>query len=53
VTKPIIERDRRQHNLHRQAHGKPLTFGSQMSRLAPLRLFFSWMTRQNALLWNP
>ena len=53
VTKPIIERYRRQLYLHRQANGKPLTFGSQMSRLAPLRLFFSWMTRQNALLWNP
>lgn len=53
VTKPIIERYRRQLYLHRQANGKPLTFGSQMSRLAPLKLFFSWMTRQNALLWNP
>ena len=53
VTKPIIERYRRHLYLHRKANGKPLTFATQASRLAPLKLFFSWMTRQNALLWNP
>jgi integrase/recombinase XerD len=53
VTKPILERYRRQLYEHRKQNGKPLTFGSQKGRLAPLKLFFAWMTRQNALLWNP
>jgi integrase/recombinase XerD len=53
VTKPILERYRRQLYEHRKPNGKPLTFGSQIGRLAPLKLFFAWMTRQNALLWNP
>ncbi len=53
VTKPILERYRKQLYYQRQANGKPLAFGSQRARLAPLRLFFSWMTRENVLLWNP
>jgi integrase/recombinase XerD len=53
VTKPILESYRRQLFYHRKPNGKPLTFGSQRARLAPLKLFFAWMTRQNALLWNP
>jgi len=53
VTKPILESYRRQLFYHRKQNGNPLTFGSQRARLAPLKLFFAWMTRQNALLWNP
>jgi integrase/recombinase XerD len=53
VTKPILERYRRHLYHYRKSNGRPLTFGSQRSRLAPLKLFFAWMTRQNALLWNP
>ena len=53
VTKPILESYRRQLFYHRKPNGKPLSFGSQCARLIPLKLFFAWMTRQNALLWNP
>jgi integrase/recombinase XerD len=53
VTKPILERYRRHLFYQRKANGRPLTFGSQHTRLAPLKLFFAWMTRENALLWNP
>lgn len=53
VTKPILERYRKQLYYQRKADGRPLAFGSQRARLAPLRLFFSWMARENALLWNP
>ena len=53
VTKPILESYRRQLFYHRKPNGKPLTFGSQRARLAPLKLFFAWMTRQTAPLWNP
>ncbi|MBK8938273.1 MAG: site-specific tyrosine recombinase XerC [Polyangiaceae bacterium] len=53
VTKPILESYRRQLFYHRKQNGKALTFGSQRARLAPLKLFFGWMTRQNGLLWNP
>ena len=53
VTKPILESYRRQLFYYRKPNGKPLTMGSQRQRLSPLKLFFAWMTRQNALLWNP
>ena len=33
--------------------GKPLSFRAQHSRLVPVRMYFKWLTRQNALLWNP
>jgi integrase/recombinase XerD len=53
VTKPILERYRKHLYYQRQPNGRPLTFGSQQAKLAPLKLFFAWMTRENALLWNP
>jgi len=53
VTKPILERYRRHLYYYRKADGRALAFSGQANRLVPLKLFFSWMTRQNALLWNP
>jgi integrase/recombinase XerD len=53
VTKPMLERYQR-HLFHlRRESGKPLTFAAQRQRLAPLRAYFKWLTRQNVLLWNP
>jgi integrase/recombinase XerD len=53
VTKPILERYQR-HLFHlRKPDGKPLSFRAQYARLVPVRAYFKWLTRQNALLWNP
>ncbi|MBK6513488.1 MAG: phage integrase N-terminal SAM-like domain-containing protein [Polyangiaceae bacterium] len=53
VTKPILEGYRRYLFHYRKANGRPLAFAGQRARLAPLKRFFAWMTRQNAILWNP
>ena len=53
VTKPILERYQR-HLFHiRKPNGRPLSFRSQYARLIPIRAFFKWLTRTNAILWNP
>ncbi|HEY6557439.1 MAG TPA: site-specific tyrosine recombinase XerC [Polyangiaceae bacterium] len=53
VTPPMLERYRR-HLFHlRRDNGKPLSFHAQRNRLAPLRGYFRWLTRQNVLLYNP
>jgi integrase/recombinase XerD len=53
VTKPIVERYQRHLFYYRQANGRPLSWASQVNGLNPIKVFFSWMARQNALLWNP
>ncbi len=53
VTKPIVERYQKHLFYYRQANGKPLSWASQVNGLNPIKVFFSWMARQNALLWNP
>src|SRR4030095_3266212 len=53
VTKPIIERYQRHLFHYRKANGRPLAWSSQRHMLCLIRQLFSWMTRQNALLWNP
>jgi integrase/recombinase XerD len=53
VTKPILERYQR-HLYHlRRPDGRALTFRSQRMRLARVRAFFKWLTKQNVLLSNP
>ena len=53
VTKPIVERYQRHLFYYRKANGRPLSWASQVNGLNPIKVFFSWMARQNALLWNP
>ena len=53
VTRPILERYQRHLYLHRKANGKPLSFGTQKSRMIPVKSFFKWLTRQNVILSNP
>ncbi len=53
VTKLILERYQRHLYYYRQANGRPLSFGSQHSRLSSLRGFFRWLSRQNHILYNP
>jgi integrase/recombinase XerD len=53
VTRMVI--DRYQHHLHhhRKANGEPLSYGSQINRLNPLRAFCKWLVRENLLLYDP
>ena len=53
VTKLILQRYQRHLYYYRQPCGKPLSFGSQHSRLSPLRGFFRWLSKQNHILYNP
>ena len=53
VTRPHLERYQRHLFYHRKANGRPLSFSTQAAALVPVKSFFSWMARQNALLSNP
>jgi integrase/recombinase XerD len=53
VTRPILERYQRYLFHYRKKNGQPLSFHSQHTRLAPVRVWFRWMVRQNYLLANP
>ncbi len=53
ITRPILERYQRWMFHYRKANGQPLGFHSQSGRVAALKVFFQWLTRQNYLLHNP
>jgi integrase/recombinase XerD len=53
ITKPILERYQRHLYYYRKSDGQPLSHGSQLGMLTPLRAFFKWLTRENHILYNP
>jgi len=53
ITKPIIESYQRHLWRWRKANGKPMAVSTQTSHLGCIKLFFSWLTKQNYLLANP
>lgn len=53
VTKPVLERYQRHLFYYRKADGQPLTHASQVGCLAPLKVWFKWLARENYLLFNP
>jgi integrase/recombinase XerD len=53
ITYPIMTKYQRYLYYYRQTNGKPLTPASQSARLAPVRAFFSWLTREHYILYNP
>jgi integrase/recombinase XerD len=53
VTKAILERYQRYLYHYRKANGQPMTFGSQVTHLTPVRAFFKWCSRSNHTLYNP
>jgi len=53
VTRPVLERYRRELHRHRKKDGKPLSFRSQNGRLSMLRGYFGWLSKQNHILYNP
>jgi integrase/recombinase XerD len=53
ITLPILERYQRHLYHYRKTNGEPLSFSSQYTELAPLKAFFSWLTRNHIILYNP
>jgi len=53
ITRPILQRYQRRLFYYRKSNGAPLSVGSQLAHLAPLKTFFKWLTRENHVLWNP
>ncbi len=53
VTRPILEHYQRYLFHYRKRNGDPLSFRSQHTRLAPLKVWFRWMARQHYILYNP
>lgn len=53
VTKPLLERYQKYLFYYRKDDGEPLSPGSQHVILSPIKGFFSWLTRENYLLYNP
>ncbi len=53
ITRQILERYQRHLYHHRKADGQPLTVGTQIHRIVPLKSFFKWLARDNHILYNP
>jgi integrase/recombinase XerD len=53
ITRPMLERYQRHLFYYRKADGMPLTLGSQLGCLAPLKTWFKWLAREHHILANP
>ena len=53
VTRQLLERYKRHLFYYRKSDGEPLSIASQKDRLSVLRRFFSWLVRNDHLLYNP
>jgi len=53
VTRPMLEAYLRHLVHYRKKGGEPLSIQTRSMRISALKSFFSWMTRQNFLLFNP
>ena len=53
ISKPILERYQRHLYYHRKQDGRPMTLGSQLGCLAPLKTFFKWLAKENHIPYNP
>jgi integrase/recombinase XerD len=53
VNRPILESYQRHLFYLRGNHGKTLSFSTQYGRLTAVKSFFRWLTKQNAIMYNP
>jgi integrase/recombinase XerD len=53
ITKPILDRYQRHLFYYRKPDGRPISVGGQLQYLAPIKLFFKWLMRENHILYNP
>lgn len=53
LDRPILERYQRHLFYWRKANGEPLSIGSQLGRVLPIRHWLQWLVRQGHLLYSP
>lgn len=53
VTYPMLTKYQRHLYYYRQANGEPLSTYSQNAKIAPVKSFFRWLTREHYILFNP
>lgn len=53
ITKAVLERYQRHLFHYRKADSTPLTQGSQLGALAPLKTWFKWLTRERHIACDP
>lgn len=53
LTRAVIERYQQHLYRYRKSDGEPLTYGSQVNRLNPVRAFCKWLLRENLVLADP
>lgn len=53
ITKPILERYQRWLFHYRKKNGHPLGVSTQYATIVSIRRFFSWLARENFILFNP
>jgi len=53
LTLPVLERYQRHLYYYRKRDGAPLTLGTQLGFLAPLKTFGKWLARERHLAYNP
>lgn len=53
ITKPVLERYQRYLFHYRKANGQPLSAKVQYARVGAIKAYFSWLAKQNHVLYNP
>ncbi len=53
LDRPILERYQRYLFYYRKANGEPLSIGSQLGRITPIRHCLQWLVKQGHLLYSP
>ncbi|GKW22329.1 tyrosine recombinase XerD [Pectobacterium araliae] len=53
ISLAVLEGYQRWLRNYRKADGKPLTTGSQLSRLSAIRLLWRWLLQRHVILYNP
>ncbi len=53
ISRQVLERYQRHLFYYRKGDGKPLTIGSQLGCLMPLKAWFKWLARENHILYSP
>jgi integrase/recombinase XerD len=53
ITRDILEHYQKHLYHYRKKDGEPLTHGTQLGLLMPVRLFFKWLAKTRQILYNP
>jgi integrase/recombinase XerD len=53
ITRHILERYQQALFYYRKSDGQPLSAGSQVNAIEPIKTWFRWLARENHILFNP